>query len=147
MDPLYLENEISIERDPQTVWKVLTEPEYTKQYMYGCEVECDWKPGNAIIWRGEADGVVYVKGDLVVFDPHRTLSFTVFDPQADYPDIPENYLTASYVLKPSGNTTRLKVTQGDYNSVADGEQRYEDTLAQGGWGSVLEGIKKVAEAC
>ena len=145
-DTLYTENEITIDAPVSEVWDTLTNPEKTKHYMYGCEVVSDWKIGSSVLWKGAEDSVVYVKGTLVALEEEKVFSFTTFDPNGTYEDVPENYLTATYTLRPEGNSTFLKVTQGDYAAVAEGDKRYEDTVAQGGWGSVLEAIKKLVEA-
>ena len=144
--PLYTEDEIAINAPASKVWEALINPELTRQYMFGCEVICNWNIGDPIEWKGMQDGVVYVKGHLVAFDPPKEFAFTVFDPHASYPDVPKNYLTASYQLHDQGNATVLKVTQGDYASVAEGEKRYQDTLAQGGWSAVLDSLKKIVES-
>ena len=144
--PQFTTDQILIKAAPETVWKVLTDPELTPQYMFGCTVQCDWKKGAPILWTGVQDGVTYVKGNLKVFDEPATLSFTVFDPNAAYPDIPENYLTATYSLSQQQNGTMLKVTQGDYAMVADGNKRYRDSVDSGGWMPVLEGIRKISES-
>ena len=60
-------------------------------------------------------------------------------------DIPENYLTVTYSLSDSEGNTNLTVTQGDYNKVADGENRYNEAMNAGGWESILAEIKKVVE--
>ena len=145
MESLYVENQIFVNATPLEVWEVLIDPECTKQYMFGCEVICEWKVGDPIIWKGATDGVTYVKGNLVEFEKPSIFAFTVFDPHADYPDIPQNYLTARYTLQAQDQGTLLKVTQGDYKKVAEGDKRHQDTIAQGGWGAVLDAIKKLLE--
>lgn len=142
---LYTEDEINIESSPSKVWDALIDPELTKKYMFGCEVISDWKEGNPVIWKGAEDGVVYVSGQLLAFEPGKKLSFTIIDPNADYADIPENHLIATYTLTPNGSTTRLHVIQGDYATVADGDKRYQESISQGGWQPVLEAIKKLLE--
>lgn len=145
MESLYIENEILIDASPDKVWQTLIDPEMTKIYMFGCEVLSSWKIGEQMLWKGAHDGVIYVKGKLLIFDQEKTFSFTVFDPNDSYEDIPENYLTATYRLSGKGGETLLKVTQGDYAAVAAGEKRYKHTMDQGGWFPVLEGIKKCAK--
>jgi uncharacterized protein YndB with AHSA1/START domain len=143
---LFTSDEIYIETPAQTIWEVLINPEMTKQYMFGCEVICDWEIGSPILWKGVQDGVVYVKGNLLQFDPCNIFSFSVFDPNATYPDIPENYLVATYTLSEKNNRTHLKVIQGDYLKVADGQKRYQDSIDGGGWAPVLESIRKLSLA-
>lgn len=142
----FTHDEILIRANPEIVWKVLTDPKYTPQYMFGCAVQCDWNPGSPILWTGVQDGVTYVKGNLKIFDKPNTFSFSIFDPNADYADIPENYLTATYTLSRQKDGTLLKVTQGDYAKVAEGNKRYQDSVDSGGWMPVLEGVRKIAES-
>ncbi len=145
MDELHITNEIEINAPLSKIWDVLTNPKISPQYMFGCEIVSDWTIGSTFNWRGLQDGVNYVTGFLVDLKKEKLLSFTTFDPNASYPDIRENHLTATYTLRESGDSVLLAVTQGDYNTVAEGEKRYNDTLAGGGWQSVLESIKKIAE--
>jgi uncharacterized protein YndB with AHSA1/START domain len=143
---LFTEDSIIINAPASKVWDALINPALTPKYMFGCEVVCNWNTGDLIEWKGAADGVVYVTGRLISFKPVEELAFTVFDPLATYPDVPENYLTATYALTPEDSSTHLKVTQGDYQIVADGEKRYQDTMDQGGWSGVLESLKEVVES-
>ncbi|NND34559.1 MAG: hypothetical protein HKN76_18380 [Saprospiraceae bacterium] len=144
--PLNIENEILISAPVAAVWDILTNPEKTVLYMYGCVVVSEWKPGDSILWIGSQDDVTYVKGEIVEIDPGHKLVYTVIDPQGKYPDIPENYLTVTYTLAQDGDKTMLKVTQGDYAKVAEGEKRYKESESQGGWQSVLDAVKELAEA-
>ncbi|MCG8385317.1 MAG: SRPBCC domain-containing protein [Cytophagales bacterium] len=146
MSKLYTEDEVIINAPISKVWEALIDPAITKKYMFGCEVECDWKLGSPVIWRGAEDGIEYVTGTLVQFEKEKCFAFTTFDPHGEYEDAPENYLTATYTLSSDDRGTTLKVTQGDYAAVAEGQKRYEDTLAQGGWSSVLDQIKAILEA-
>lgn len=141
----FTSDEIMIKASPEVVWKVLTDPALTPEYMFGCAVACDWTIGSPILWKGVRDGITYVRGYLVAFEKPRKFSFSVFDPNAAYPDIPENYLRATYTLAGETDGTHLRVTQGDYAQVAEGEKRFRDSIKSGGWMPVLEGIKKIAE--
>jgi hypothetical protein len=70
--------------------------------------------------------------------------YTVIDPNSPIPDIPENYLTMSYELKDRGpRSCVLEITQGDFNTVANGAERYRDSL--NGGDSILINIKGLAE--
>ena len=136
---------IDIDSPVETVWKILTDNAFIPQYMFGCNAETDWKPGSPMLWKGAADGKLYVKGHIVAFDaPHR-LAYTVIDPNSTIADIPENYLTMTCTLKErNGSGSVLEISQGDFTTVANGEQRYKDTVD--GDDFVLVGIKKIAEA-
>lgn len=148
MESRIIENEIHIDAPASEVWDILTNPSKTKIYMYGCEPVTDWKVGSSILWNGVHEGVVttFVKGHILAIEPQVMLSYSVIDPlNPDIPDIPENYLTVTYLLTAEDGGTTFKVTQGDYSTVANGPQRYEDTMAQGGWSSILSSIRDLAE--
>jgi uncharacterized protein YndB with AHSA1/START domain len=146
---LIVKNNITINAPAAKVWDVLTNPEQTKKYMFGCETVSDWKPGSPLWWRGSYEGkeMVFVKGNIVEIDPGKFLSYTTIDPNSAIADIPENYLTVTYTLKEENGQTIFNVTQGDYSKVADGEKRYKEAYNNGeGWNPILIEIRKLAEA-
>jgi uncharacterized protein YndB with AHSA1/START domain len=146
--PLIITNTISIKAPKTKIWDALVNPEITKKYMFGCEPVSDWKPGSPLLWNGEDDGklVTFVKGKVVEIRPNEYLAYTVIDPNNPaVPDIPENYLTVTYALEEKNGMTEFTVTQGDYNTVADGQSRYDDSNKVGGWTTLLEAIKLLVE--
>jgi uncharacterized protein YndB with AHSA1/START domain len=148
-EPLLIHNEIMIHAPASKVWDVLTNPEQTKKYMFGCEALSDWNAGSPLIWKMIYEGkdFIPVKGKIVEIIPGKFLSYTVIDPNSGIEDIPQNYLTVTYELFEKDGSTLLEVTQGDYNKVADGEKRYKESFNGGeGWNPILVEIKKVAES-
>ena len=149
MEPKIITNTISINASVSVVWDALTNPEQTKKYMFGCETVSDWKKGSPLIWKMLYEGkdFIPVKGHIVEIEPNKILAYTVIDPHnPDIPDLPENYLTVTYSLKSAGDQTILTVTQGDYNKVAEGEKRYNESYNNGeGWDPILGQIKKLLE--
>ncbi len=149
MSPLNVESSITVNAPKAVLWDALTNPEKTKIYMFGCEAISDWKPGSPLIWRMDWEGkeLVAVKGHIVRIEPETRLDYTVFDPQSTIEDIPENYLTVTYQLTETDGKTQLVVTQGDYNMVAEGERRYQESDNGGeGWNPILVQIKELVEA-
>lgn len=148
MKPLTIKNTITINVPAAKVWDALTNPEQTKKYMFGCETISDWKKGSTLIWKMLYEGkdFIPVKGHIVDIVPNKLLVYTVIDPHnPNIPDIPENYLTVTYALEGNDQTT-LIVTQGDFNTVADGEKRYKESHNNGeGWNPILVEIKKILE--
>lgn len=136
-----ISNTLTLDATPEKVWSLLTEPGYVKQYMYNSDLVTSWQVGQPVIFKG--DNQVFVKGVAVENKPYSLLSYTVFDPNANYTDEPWNYLTVTYKLEPVGNQTQLTITQGDYTKVQDGEKRYEDSANAGGWSSILEKIREL----
>lgn len=140
---LFYKASVIIRADARAVWQALTDPEKTRIYLFNCEPVTDWQTGSTLDWRGKLDGTVYVTGKVLRFEPPRILSFTAFNPQGSYPDIPENHLTTTYTLKPlRDGTIELTIAQGDFAGVEDGETRFQDAE---GWQDVLEGIRTVVE--
>jgi uncharacterized protein YndB with AHSA1/START domain len=149
MEKLIVKNVIEINAEILKVWDALTNPEQTKKYMFGCETISDWKKGSSLEWKMNYEGkdIVAVKGKIEEIQPGKFLAYTTFDPNSVIPDLPENYLTVTYDLKTENNKTILTVTQGDYNTVAEGERRYKEAYNNGeGWNPILIEIKKLAES-
>ena len=148
--PLIIKNEITINAPISKVWDLLTNPEQTKKYMFGCETVSDWQPGSALLWKGvwEEKEMVFVKGTIVKIENQKHLSYTTFDPNNQaMEDKPENYTTVTYDLTETDGKTLLKVTQGDFARVAEGEKRYLEVNNNGeGWNPILFEIKKLAES-
>lgn len=149
MEPLVVRNSITIQAPADKVWAILTNPEQTKKYMFGCETVSDWKPGSPLLWKGVMNGkeMVFVKGFIEEIRQGSYLSYSTFDPNNPaLEDIPENYLSVTYTLEEMHGKTRLTVTQGDFSRVADGEKRFADVYNNGeGWNPLLVTIKKIAE--
>lgn len=149
MPTLEIKNSITINEPASKVWEVLTQTEHTKIYMFGCSAISDWKVGSSLLWNGSYEGVemTFVKGFIVEILPNSKLIYTVFDSNSTIEDIPENYLNVTYELLEADGRTTLNVTQGDYNKVAEGERRYQESYNNGeGWNPILLQMKKIAEA-
>jgi uncharacterized protein YndB with AHSA1/START domain len=144
MAPLFIRKSIEIHAPADAIWRVLTDNEFIPHYMFGCVAETDWKPGSTLLWKGATDGKLYVKGQVVALNAPRRLEYTVIDPNNPaVPDIAENYLTVIYEIREQGEASIFEIIQGDYSKVAEGQNRYKDTLE--GDDYILGKIKEVAE--
>ena len=145
----YITNSVSIAAPIATVWAALTQPEFTRQYMFGCAPITNWALGGTIDWEGTYEDVtaVFVKGNIVAIEALNKLHYTVFDPMSTtMPDIPANYLTVTYDLGEADGITTLHLTQGDYTKVANGDARYAAGYNDGlGWQPILDQIKAICE--
>ena len=149
MPAMIVENKISINATAASVWDILTRPEETSKYMFGCETVSDWVPGAALLWRGSYEGkeMVFVKGFIKTIEPPALLVYTVTDPNATWPDVPENYLNVTYELAEENGVTLLTVRQDGFEHAAEGEKRYKDVYNNGdGWNPILLQIKQIAES-
>jgi uncharacterized protein YndB with AHSA1/START domain len=136
-----LTDAVTIDAPEQKIWDILTQPEWTEKYMFGCRTICDWRAGSKLDWRGP-DGVTYVTGFIEKIEPARLLEYTIVDATKPYAGDRAQHLHVTYSLEKK----RLTVTTSGFDRVRDGEARYEDTVKGGGWKPLLEKIKALAEA-
>jgi uncharacterized protein YndB with AHSA1/START domain len=149
MEKLIVTNQVEIKGSLSQVWDMLTNPAKTKLYMFGCETVTDWKPGSELLWRGSYEGqeMVFVKGYIIDIIPQKLLRYSVIDPQATYPHIPENYLNVTYELTGSDGRILLTVSQDGFETAAEGAKRYDEVYNKGeGWNPILSEIKRLTEA-
>ena len=133
--------ESEIDAPPSQVWAALTDPEQIKKYMFGSQVETDWRPGSPIVWKGEYEGKQYEdKGEILEFEPERRLKMTHFSPLSGQEDVPENYHTLVYELEEDGAKTRVSLSQ-DKNPT---EEAAEHSRAN--WQQMLTGLKRIVES-
>ena len=147
MTDLTARESIEIEAPPARVWRVLTEPELTRRYMFGCVPVTDWKVGGTLDWRGTLDGRdhVFVSGQLLSVEPPSLLRYTTYDPAAATPDPAAQRVVVTIRLSaPRPGMTRLDVTQGDFAGLPEAERRYEETRS--GWRAVTPQIKAISES-
>lgn len=132
---------ILIQTTPKKLWDVLTQSEYTKQYMFNCSVESDWKVGCPIIWQGNFNGYdAFQKGEIIEIEEGKRVTYSTFDPNFGLDDIPENYIRVTYDLKDNDNQTQLTI----HNETFDGNEERMGHINQG-WDIVIGKIKEVAE--
>jgi uncharacterized protein YndB with AHSA1/START domain len=143
-----IQNTIVIAAPLQRVWDTLTKGEETRKYMFGCETISDWNVGSELNWKGTHEGqeMIFVTGIIKEISPLNKLVYTTFDPFSSMENILENHLDVTYQLEEVPEGVLFTVTQGDYDSVAEGARRYEEAYNNGlGWSPILTEIKKVAE--
>jgi uncharacterized protein YndB with AHSA1/START domain len=142
-----VDNTVRIYAPIAKVWEALTEPSWTKKYMFNCAVESDWKVGSPVLWKMQHEGqeIIPVKGYVEEILPGRFLKYSVIDPSMGIPDVPENYLHVTYALSEAEGQTELKVIQDGYEHAAKGEERYQEAVKAGGWSSILAVIKELLE--
>ncbi len=137
-ESMIIKEEIIFKSSREKVWELLTKPELTRQYMFGCELISEWQIGSEVIWQGQTeDGqkVNYVKGKLLEFELHKKLVTNTFDPNSEMPDIPENYVNFSYELEDVTEGTKLTIIQGGFAGAENGQKRFEESKA--GWSQMV----------
>ena len=82
---------IHIEAPRETVWSVVTEPAYVKQWQYGSDLQTDWSVGSQIRFVSEWEGQTFEQwGTVVHVDAPNRLAYSLFAPRPDLEDKPEN---------------------------------------------------------
>jgi uncharacterized protein YndB with AHSA1/START domain len=111
-----------------------------KEYLFGTQVESDWKVGSPITYKGEWQGKKYEdKGKILELEPNKKLVSTYWSSMSGKPDTPENYQTVAYELSPDGDGTKLTITQ-DNNATEEGKEHSESN-----WNGVLVKMKELLE--
>jgi len=130
----------TIDAPVDAVWDALVTPEKVEKYMFGAKVESDWQEGSPITWKGEWKGKKFEdKGTVRRVEPRRLLEYDHYSPLSG-PDTPENHHKVRIELAESGESTRVTLSQDNNSS--------DEALAESekNWRTMLDGLKKVAEA-
>jgi uncharacterized protein YndB with AHSA1/START domain len=123
------------------VWDALTRPEIIQQYMFGADVQSDWKLGAPITWKGVYEGKPYEdKGRILKFEPGHRLQYSHFSPLSGKPDLPENYHTVSIELDGQEHQATVVTLEQDNNP---NEAASAHTAKM--WQGMLGEMKKVLE--
>ena len=131
---------ILIDAPASHVWKVITDPDAVKEFMFGAELVTDWTVGGPIVWRGEWEGKAYQdKGYVLEVEPGQRLVHTHFSPLAGQDDKPENYHTLTWTLEDQAGATRLTLTQ-DNNPTAEAADH-----SKGMWDKLVADVKRISE--
>ncbi len=83
-----------------------------------------------------------VQGNVTALEPEKFLRFTVFDVRGEKPPVTEED-GITYELTEQDGKTLLKISQGDFSTMAEGE-KYRD-LSTEIWDRVLLKVKGLAE--
>lgn len=132
--------EVSINAPLMTVWRVLTDPEYIKRYMYGTRAISDWKKGSSLRFVGTWEGVPYEdKGTILTIEAGKVLEYSYWSSFTGVPDEPANYAIVRFELYSDGGRTRLQVSQR--NSPTQKMQEHSES----GWIEVLKQLAALVE--
>ncbi|NJC68749.1 SRPBCC domain-containing protein [Planosporangium thailandense] len=133
---------VTIDAPRETVWTVLTEPRYVKQWQYGSDLQTDWSVGSPIRFTTEWEGNTFEqRGQVLAVDAPRELRYSLFAPRPGLKDRPENRFTMVYSLTEDAGRTRVTFTQEDPRPGAGGEQDAEE-----GENPVLAALKSLCES-
>jgi len=138
---LSVSKSIDINASAQNVWRVLTEPDKIKVYLFGTNTITDWNVGSPITFQGEYEGHTYTdKGNVLENTPHTLLKYNYWSGFSGLEDKPENYSIITYTIEEgSQGQVHFTWTQEGFAT----EQGYQHT--ENGLPAMLEQIKQLAE--
>ena len=146
---LFVDKSIEIEAPAQKVWEMLTNRQYSdiwvKEFSSGgpaFHIESNWKLGSVVLWKGK-NGRVVVEGNVTALRPNSLLRFTVFDVREEERPRVTKEDGITYELLERGGTTKLRVLQGDFSVMEEGEKYHKSSEEVGE--KVLPIVKGLAE--
>jgi uncharacterized protein YndB with AHSA1/START domain len=135
-------SDVHIEAPREAVWRVLTEPDYVKQWQYGSVLETDWTIGSPIRFTSTWDGQTFEQwGTVLAVASPSELRYSLFAPRPELEDKPENYFTMTYSLRVDAAGTALVITQEDPR-----EEGPAPEAGDSGDNPVLAALKGLAES-
>ena len=127
-----------IRTTPETLWRALIEPEFTRRFWCGTWQESAWEPGAA--WKIMIpDGRVGDSGEVVEIVPHRRLVLTwrnEFKPELRE----EGYSRLTYELEPVGDSVKLTLV----HEIDRPDSKLIGAVSQG-WPHLLASLKTLLE--
>jgi uncharacterized protein YndB with AHSA1/START domain len=137
---------VVIDAPRSEVWRSLTDPARIREYYLGAEVQTDWQVGSPITFKGEWNEKSYEdKGEILVFEPERTLAYSHWSPTGDKPDAPENYHVVEVTLDEREGMTHVTLRQSNLEGGATDEDRANREDYEKNWTQMLKGLKKTTE--
>ncbi|HEX3697732.1 MAG TPA: SRPBCC family protein [Polyangia bacterium] len=141
MDNRVAKADVTIKAPVEKVWEALVTPAIIKSYMFGTDVQSEWKAGSPIVWQGEYQGKKYEDhGRILEVVPQHKLRYSHFSPLSGLPDTPENYHQVTIDLAGEDGSVKVALAQ-DQNHSAQAQAESEKN-----WNVMLAGLKKTVEA-
>lgn len=138
---LSTERSVVINSDLKRIWDTLINPAKIKLYLFGSNVETDWKVGSPVTFTRDSNSVRYQdKGIILEYDEGKHLEFSYWSSQEGYADIPENYSVITYTLDKE-NDKSVKLTYRREKIPIEFEKMNQERYLPG----MLEDIKRIAE--
>lgn len=140
-DPI--EIQLHIKTDPDTIWKMLTEPELMKQWMgepeMKLEINTTWKINSPISIKGFHHINFENMGIVLKYEENSFLSYSHLDSVSRLDNKPENYSIIEFNLIPDQTQTILKIKLDNFptETIFKHLQFY--------WKNTIYLIKKMAE--
>lgn len=141
---LFIEKSIEIDAPAGKVWRALTHPDSSREWIRTWWPEFDvlestWQPGAPVLWR-LCNGTIGGEGLVVIAEPYWELAynFKALDSSFDKQEV------LQFRLREINDTTLLAVSIGDFADSPDHEACYSGAVD--GWNKALPKLKTIAES-
>ena len=133
---------IKINTKAEKVWRILTDPEKIKIYLFGTETTTVWNVGSPILFQRDYNGQRYKdKGTVIKNIENSLLSYHYWSGFSGLEDQPENYSVVTYKIDDiSENSVTFTWTQKGFAN------KESQCHSEEGLKTILEQIKLLAEA-
>lgn len=128
--PLWVNLAFPIPVKRECVWRVLTEPSLTQQYMYNCRLHSTWSIGSIVEWVSEDTNgiqIPQVRGKLLECRPHQCLRFKIFHEKIGK----KHHSELQFKIIPITPGIILNIKQGDFTHFPEAEKTFKACL--NGW--------------
>ncbi|WP_261303674.1 SRPBCC family protein [Paenibacillus andongensis] len=136
---LSIDKQREIVATKETVWHVLTNPDFIKQWL-GVTMKTNWIVGQPISFSFTWEGKAFEdKGHLLELEAPKVFSYNYWSGFSGTDDNPENYSVIRFTLLNQDNNTILKLKHSNFSTGT----MYEHSDKN--WEETLDSIKKIAE--
>ncbi len=133
----------TIDAPADKVWETLTTADPSNTFFMGATVDSDFQVGSPITFSGVHEGKSFEdRGQVLIADPQRRLSFSHFSPMSGAPDTPDNYHTVTIDLRPADEGTEVVLTQANLTGGVSDTDRENRAKFEKNWAGVLDGLAK-----
>ncbi len=134
--------EVIVDAPVSTTWRVLTEPELMRQWMFEepIEIITDWQVGGPILIKGHIHDIYFENtGKVLQFQPNECLRYEHLSSLSKLPHEPGSYTTLDFKLQAVKDQTLLKISLENFPT----ESIYKHLKFY--WETTLGILKKFAE--
>lgn len=131
MSNISIEKQRKISATTKTVWNVLTNPDFIKQWL-GVTVKTDWTIGSPITFSFSWEGKEYEdKGHVLKYELQSIFSYDYWSGFSGTTDSPENYSIIEFNLNNNGEQTTLRLKHSNFSTPTmyeHSDKNWEETL-------------------
>lgn len=141
MNERAVKKSVILDAAPGEVWKLITDPDCIRKFLFNSQVKTNWKKGSPIQFRGSWKGREYrATGTILQVKENELLEYSYFNNVSGLKEINEdNHSRVIYKLSERKGRTILSIVQANLPS------QDEENEAALYWESVIERIVQLLE--